>query len=553
MTMIDRVERLRGLPEQLRPQRFDVVLVLTVGAMVGLTLLLLAEPSFSLVVEDRTLDVALSSLTTLAAGGLAALALLRYRETARVSTLFQASAFATLSLLTGFIVVLMLLKLDGRVGLTLGLPEQLPLFVWAITWLTTASLFLAGGVAALRSARARPSHARWLLLTPALAIAGFTVLLYPVRAHLPELIDRIGMNVLLGDAKTYPLPGLTPLVYVFAGATLAVFLAAALAYRQSYVHHGPVADGFLSIALVIAGFAALQQAFYPGVYSGLVTNGYWLRLLCYCVLLLGIYAEQRADMRALRGAYAALDRLRVTETERAALEERSRLAREIHDGLAQHLWFAKLKFERLAAQVPDEAQGLSGEVGQALDSAIVEARQAVVTMRAGIDQDLPLSDMILRVADDFGTRSGLRVECQTSAALPAGISPRLQIEWLRIMQEALTNVRKHADATVVRIRADVVDGALVFSVADNGRGFDPTTAREEGLGMVGMEERARLMGGQLHVSSEPSNGTVVELTLPLVVAGLPAASDPAAGAAPALPPPVGAAAGSPANLRGGSR
>ena len=155
-------------------------------------------------------------------------------------------------------------------------------------------------------------------------------------------------------------------------------------------------------------FAELQSAFYPSVYTGLVTTSDMMRLVAYGVLLLGIGAEQRADLRALRQAYTALDRLRVTEAERAALEERSRLAREIHDGLAQHLWFAKLKFERLASSVSEEERPLAGEVGQALDAAIVEARQALITMRTSLDADLPLAEMLTRTVDDFGLRSGLR-------------------------------------------------------------------------------------------------------------------------------------------------
>ena len=287
---------------------------------------------------------------------------------------------------------------------------------------------------------------------------------------------------------------------------------------------------------MIAAFAEVQYAFYPGVYAGLVTTGDALRLLSFGVLLLGIHAEQRADLRALRRAYAALDRLRLTETERAALEERSRLAREIHDGLAQHLWFAKLKFERLAAQVPDDARGLSSEVGQALDSAIVEARQAMVTMRTAIDQDMPLSDMIGRAIDDFGQRSGLRVEYQADG-VPNAIPPRQQIELLRIIQEALTNVRKHADATVVRVKAEVMEGNLVVSVGDNGCGFDPGSAREDGLGLQGMEERARLMGGQLRISSAPSDGTLVEVTVPLILlTGVPGVGEPSSGVVPPTPP-----------------
>ena len=64
----------------------------------------------------------------------------------------------------------------------------------------------------------------------------------------------------------------------------------------------------------------------------------------------------------------------------------------------------------------------------------------------------------------------------------------------------------------------MVDGALLVSITDNGRGFDPDTAREDGLGLLGMEERARLIGGQLRITSAPSEGTLVELRLPLIVA-----------------------------------
>ncbi len=511
------MEGVRQQRTQLRLQRFDVVLMTTLGLMTGITLLLVLDPRLSFVIVDRSMDVAVTSLTTLTAAVLGALAMLRYRESGRLSTLLQASAFATLAITSGITVALLLLHLDARVGLSLGMPEQLPLYVSQATRLTIASLFLTGGVAALRGDRARPRHARFVLVLPTVLIALGTLVIYPFGNSLPSLITQAGLENLIADPHaTSPIPGVTDLAYALAAITLVVLLAGAVVYRFAYTGDSPVTDGFLSIALVIGAFAELQYAFYPGVYAGLVTTGDGLRLLSFGVLLLGIHAEQRADLRALRRAYAALDRLRLTETERAALEERSRLAREIHDGLAQHLWFAKLKFERLAATVPDDARGLSSEVGQALDSAIVEARQAMVTMRTAIDQDMPLTDMISRAIDDFGQRSGIRVEYQADG-LPGAIPPRQQIELLRIIQEAMTNIRKHADATVVRVKAEVVDGNLVVSVGDNGRGFDPENARDDGLGLTGMEERARLMGGQLHIASAPSDGTVVELTLPLIL------------------------------------
>jgi hypothetical protein len=89
-----------------------------------------------------------------------------------------------------------------------------------------------------------------------------------------------------------------------------------------------------------------------------------------------------------------------------------------------------------------------------------------------------------------------------------------------VISEALTNVRKHADATMVRVNADVQDSDLVVSVADNGRGFDVEDAAGQGLGLQGMQERARLIGGTLIVMSEPSGGTTIELRAPLPAAPL---------------------------------
>jgi signal transduction histidine kinase len=306
----------------------------------------------------------------------------------------------------------------------------------------------------------------------------------------------------------------TGLASLIQSASVAVYLVGAWLYRRSYLRDGPVADGYLALAMLIGAFAEIHFLFYPGIYAGLVTTSEALRLAFFVVLLLGINAESRSDLRALRTAYAALDRLRSSEAERATLEERTRLARELHDGLAQDLWFAKLKHERLVPFVPDEQKGLASEVTEALDSAISEARQAVVTMRAEDDRDVSLEELLGRAVNDFAGRSGVRADF-SAADLPQTLPPRTQVEVLRVLQEALTNVRKHADATVVRVNAEVGDGQLQLSVVDNGRGFRPGETSGDGVGMQGMKERARLMGGDLRVVSEPSAGTSLLLTVPL--------------------------------------
>jgi signal transduction histidine kinase len=508
------MERVLRERDRLRPRRLDLYLTVTLGGLVVATGVLLVDADL-IVIVDRTLDVTVNALTALATAGLAALSFARYRESGRLSTLFQGAAMVLLAVIVGAQVMVVLLKYDGRLGLTLGIPEQFPLYLLTAGWLIAAVLFVFGGFAALSSVHARPSAAKRLILLPPIGLGVMGLILYPIRGQLPPLIEDVGIQALVVDPKlAVPLPGVTPLLLTLVLLTGSFLVVAALCYRISAVREGRVTDGVLAVGLLIAAFAEIHFAVFPGIYSGLVTTADVFRLAFVMALLVGIDAEARSDLRALRAAYAALDRLRVTETERAALEERGRLAREIHDGLAQHLWFAKLKHDRLTPLVPDDARPLSAEVGQAIDAAIVEARQALVTMRAGAGPAIPLADLIRQAVDDFGERSALRVEF-VADPMPASIPARQQAELLRVVQEALTNVRKHADATMVRVRAGADGDALVVTVTDNGRGFEMDSPRSEGLGLLGMEERARLMGGHLGISSEPSDGTSVSVRLPL--------------------------------------
>lgn len=517
MAIIERMSRPNSGLDGLRPRRFDLILVITAVAMALTTIALVADTDLRVVLIDRTLDVAITSWTMLMAGGLALLTLPRYRDSGRMTLLLQVSAFTVTAIFSAFSVAAVLFRSDIQLGMTRANPDQWPLYLTSAVRLASAVLFLLAGIAAIRRLRTGTIRPRTVLLAPIVILVGFAVVTYPLEDLLPPLIDTDGIQHLIADTDgTERLIGMTPLAVAIVAATVSMLLAAAVLLRTVFVGRGPVYDGFLAVGLVILAFAELQAAFYPSVYTSLITASDLIRLLAYGVFLLGIGAEQRSDLRALREAYAALDRLRISEAERAALEERSHLAREIHDGLAQHLWFAKLKFERLAATIPDEDRPLASEVGQALDSAIVEARQALVTMRTSLDTDLPLAEMLKRSVDDFGQRSGLRVTFSVGAGLPSALPPRQQIEVLRVVQEALTNVRKHADATVVRVRADTNGRSLMVSVADNGKGFDPN-APGEGLGLQGMEERARLLGGTFRLTSEPQGGTTVELTVPLLV------------------------------------
>ncbi|HKB28707.1 MAG TPA: sensor histidine kinase, partial [Candidatus Limnocylindrales bacterium] len=255
-------------------------------------------------------------------------------------------------------------------------------------------------------------------------------------------------------------------------------------------------------------------AILPGISQGVVTADDLLRATFSIIILAGIDAQSRADVRALRLANARLQALRSADAERATLEASARLAREVHDGLSQDLWLAKLTQARLA-QVPDlprDAKALTTDIGEAVDRALGGARAVLATMRTG-SEGPTVGDSLERVVGDFGERSGILTEYTSSGAEPA-LPSRTGAELIRIVSEALTNVRKHADATVVRVNASWGRSTFEVSVADNGKGFDPTSVDGTTFGIVGMRERAELIGADVEIQSRHGDGTKIVLRMP---------------------------------------
>jgi signal transduction histidine kinase len=520
-SIIGRMQPARTTGRRRQTIRLDVSLLATAGVLLVATLLPQLDPDLNIIMKDRTLDVALSALTMVAVAGLAVLSLMRYRETGRLASYVQSSAYVLWAIFSAVTLLLIVFRLDGRVGMTLAEPEQLPAWVAGAVRLSVAGLFMVSGVAAFLGIYGGTRRRVRKIFLPVVVIMAATVVIYPFRDLLPPLIEPIGLQALMADPREFGLlPGFTGVAMAAVVAGVTALLAAVVLYRLTWARGGPSSDAFTAMGLVVLVVAEIQDAIWPSVYSNVVTIADLMRLVAYIVLAAGAIADQRTDLRALRSAYTALDRMRVNDAERAALEERARLAREIHDGLAQHLWFAKLKFERLAGTLGESDQALASEVSQALDAAIVEAREALVTMRASLTEDVPFGDMLARTVDDFESRSGLRVEFSMSTGIPSSLAPRVQVELLRIVSEALTNVRKHADATMVRISAEVSEGELVLTITDNGRGFAQEEAFDQGMGLRGMRERARLVGGSLLVMSELSGGTTIEARAPMVTRGV---------------------------------
>jgi signal transduction histidine kinase len=386
--------------------------------------------------------------------------------------------------------------------------------VFLVARLVAALLLASGGYAAMRARHDRANRPAWEAAVPAVATTAVAIGLALTDAPLDTMLTPQAIEHLTNDpGSPLSLGEVSPPLFLAQLGIGALFLLAAwFAYRRA-VGYGQPADGFLAAGLILAAFSQVHFAVNPGSYVSLVTTGDGLRVAFYTVLLAGIVVQSRTDVRALREANVELARLRDAEVHHALTEERGRLAREVHDGLAQDLWTARLMQGRLAQTMKaGDQRRLAEDVMDAIDAGIADARQAVMAMRAGSD-DAPLYDVLQRYLDDFSDRFALRATFEARGTRPP-LEPRVQAEILRIVQEALNNTRKHADATTVAVSASAVDGRFELVVADNGRGFDPD-ANGRGFGLISMRERAELIGATLKVRSAPSDGTRIHLSLPL--------------------------------------
>ncbi|MFQ5857091.1 MAG: GAF domain-containing protein, partial [Anaerolineae bacterium] len=203
----------------------------------------------------------------------------------------------------------------------------------------------------------------------------------------------------------------------------------------------------------------------------------------------------------------------------AVLEERYRLSREMHDGLAQTLGYLGMQAERLERLQVEGRQELMKreltDLREAIAEAYLDVREAIDGLRRAVDQPGGLMEALQAQLEDFARRTGLTVD-DSRIDDPGELPPELALHLLRIAQEALTNVRRHAQASHVTVRLLREDDHLELTVADDGRGFDPALPQgRHRVGLASMRERARSLGGQLTLATSPGQGTRVTVRVPL--------------------------------------
>jgi two-component system NarL family sensor kinase len=205
----------------------------------------------------------------------------------------------------------------------------------------------------------------------------------------------------------------------------------------------------------------------------------------------------------------------------AIAEERGRLAQEIHDGLAQGLTAISLQLDLADAYLPAKPEKAAEKVRRALDltrANLEEARRSVLDLRAARLQEVALPDALRRLVQQFVDDSGIETEFGADS-IGGRLSARVEMGLLRIAEEALDNIRRHAAAQQVRLSLQTEADQVTLTIEDDGVGFDPQIAARAsqqgvGFGLVGVRERARLLKGSLSIQSSQGTGTKLTVTVP---------------------------------------
>jgi len=249
-------------------------------------------------------------------------------------------------------------------------------------------------------------------------------------------------------------------------------------------------DRWLTLGLTLMLFSSIHLDFSPLAGTAFVSQGDFLRLLAYSVLLVGVW-------RAIRS----------TEFRRAVAEERARVAREIHDGLAQYL-FAVTTHVSMLESGADNAETLP-RLKEAALAAQQEARFAVLALSSAAGS-APF-DAALRRYVDFLTADGdLEVELEIDTGVH--LAPDEQIEVFRIVQEGLSNTRRHAGARKAWLTIAQLGVDRLVALYDDGDGFEAPT-EGAGQGLRNMRQRAAAIGGAFSLRSVPGRGTALEVVL----------------------------------------
>ena len=450
--------------------RFRLFTLSFAGAAAALTAATSLVPGFTLAYSSPQLHIALETATALISFLVAYLVYGRFRERKRLDDLMLACALfliATTSLVFS------------------ALPHTVPaegarnFSVWASVGGVVLGAFTLA-LAAFAPAK-RVSSPRRASVIAALSCAGALIATASIVALFADGVDPDIPLALSPDAAHRPVL----LGHHFLLGTQIVgvllFIVAALGFIQRGERDNDELMRWFAAGAALSAFARFNYFLFPSLYSDWVFTGDFLRVGFCLLLLAGAAREIGSYWRRLASM--------------AVLEERRRIARELHDGVAQEL-----------AYIVAES---SGALAAAAERALDESRRAIAALTRPVDE--PLEVALVQAAEEVAGRVGVQLRIEVCGG--AEVSPDEREALIRIVREAITNAGRHGGAENVSVELTNGHGTLL-RIADDGSGFDPRHTRVGGFGLVSMRERTEALGGRFRLSSEAGGGTSIEVRLP---------------------------------------
>ncbi|MBH8555111.1 sensor histidine kinase [Nostocaceae cyanobacterium CENA357] len=237
--------------------------------------------------------------------------------------------------------------------------------------------------------------------------------------------------------------------------------------------------------------------------------------LVFVLLLMNAVLSERQSREELAIAHEKLRQYALRIENQATLEERNRIAREIHDSLGHSLTALNLQLEtalKLSQCNPAKSHSFLMQAKELGSKALQDVRQSVSTMRSNPLQEQSLTQAIRLLAEDFHRSNSILPICQISLVHPLAAEVNTAI--YRIIQESLTNISKYAEATEIKLDIMMTKGSLYLMIQDNGRGFD-LQQNTTGFGLQSMRDRTLALGGKFNINSTPGSGCQIIVDIPL--------------------------------------
>jgi signal transduction histidine kinase len=462
---------------RLRPRSVTLLAALVAGVLTDLVIMVppvhFAYRSVAAHAMLETTATVIALLTTILLWGR-----LQYRQRLNDLLLFVALALLTTSSLV-FAVIPAAIWTD---------PHPFSIWTTVFAGAAAAALLAAASLAPSRKLRDYESAARIAIILMAIGIVAMGTLVGAFVDRLP-----VGFNPALNPTAVGLLAGNDLIVGAQVVIALLFFIAA-FGFTRRAEHSGDELLLWLGASSMFAAFARVNYFIYPSLYSEWVYTGDALRLGWHVLLFVGAAREIQLYQRA----YA----------ERRVMEERRRIARDLHDGLAQELAFIAATARGISDGDPTSTR--FRQLASAAERGLGESRRAIASLTERNSAEA-FDAALIQTVEEVAHRLGTRVVIDAEPA--PGIPQDRQEQLLRIVREAVTNAVRHGEANVVRVQFANGNG-LRLNIEDDGVGFDPKMTESSGFGLVTMRERAVAMGGEFNLTSAPDEGTRIEVIVP---------------------------------------